>query len=1180
MQGIDFNGKEAKIIQTGINNDSTSFPRRYNTNFSASINDCNGQLLFYTNGIDVWNKHDSIMDNGRLKLSNVSNIGGMNRNCIIVPVPGNNSALYYIFYMVFNNYQTANENKFKMALVDMSKNNGLGTVVFKDSTVNDKIKPSPNLTYALHDNGVDFWILCSKDKDSLYSFLLDSNGLNVKPVASAVHAQFIYSIYNTFRYGFIKLNNDNSKLYASGLDQYNSPNGHVLVYDFDRKTGIASNESIVISHADYPLQAVRSLCFSPNDSFVYFSVEPDSGYTGTWYARIIQHNRFTSSNSIVFRLRRPSGLPVGSGPFTRFCIQTGPDDKSYIFIDNKIYRINSPNRIGTKSSITFWDSLNNLEYNDANGNKYGFDNLWIFSLPNAFNLYRKLYFNVDEIPYSCTDSTTFTYYGDTTYYKLVWHFGDGDSLIQTPPFKYGSKFKHVYKSDGTYQIRLESWHPTCNARKEYIDTIYVKLNPIVRNLDFLEINKACYSDTVQVNMGIDSLHYGVINWGDLQVDTLLSLGSTISKYHTFYSEDTFQINYKFISKNGCIKIDSNTFISNFYLKPNQNIIVNGHERLSNYNGSRLYSGCDTLNLRFIDSTVGTTIKTKYKWSNNDSSETTNYLAVNRKFTNDSTIYALIHPHYVTSTNEFGCSSYDTFYTAVLARPKVRFSLDTLFACLKGNSIKFSNTTTFQASQDSLEYSHEIENKRFSGLPSSDLKFGNSGDKSIKLIATTKYGCADSTIQTIKINPNPISKISTTSPSIQCLSTNSYTLMLNGELSYNVRWGDTNTKDTSVTNTGAALNHKYFGSGTFIISAIATDTSGCKDTSFLNLKIEAEPKSSFKLLDSLACLSNNKLEITTQTTSPQIDSITNTIHFGNGWKYSDYGNYTTTYTYPASGNYTIKLISESPNGCVDSSHKAVSIFKDPAFSLFSSDTCLGDSNLLKSAWNSEIKTRYIVWSSDDFNSIDSQFTEDYAIHTSLSDEAGSFTYNVTLIDSNNCKASLSDNYIVYNLPLASIKYERLDQNMDSLTYQFTDNSNSSLSREWDFDGEATGHERLQRYAFKDTGYRKVTLTIKDDNGCSDSSSIHLNVFPNFQFFFPNAVSANNDGINETFGSNSPQYIKKYELTIFDRWGGIIFKTNDKQEEWKPEIQGVYVYQIKIQDLYLKWHYYNGTITVLK
>ena len=59
----------------------------------ATINDKNGNLLFYTNGEKVWNRNHQVMPNGTGLMGGYSST----QSAIVVPFPGNDS-MYYIFY--------------------------------------------------------------------------------------------------------------------------------------------------------------------------------------------------------------------------------------------------------------------------------------------------------------------------------------------------------------------------------------------------------------------------------------------------------------------------------------------------------------------------------------------------------------------------------------------------------------------------------------------------------------------------------------------------------------------------------------------------------------------------------------------------------------------------------------------------------------------------------------------------------------------------------------------------------------------------------------------------------------------------------------------------------------------------------------------------------------------------
>ena len=61
-----------------------------------------------------------------------------------------------------------------------------------------------------------------------------------------------------------------------------------------------------------------------------------------------------------------------------------------------------------------------------------------------------------------------------------------------------------------------------------------------------------------------------------------------------------------------------------------------------------------------------------------------------------------------------------------------------------------------------------------------------------------------------------------------------------------------------------------------------------------------------------------------------------------------------------------------------------------------------------------------------------------------------------------------------------------------------------------------------------------------------------------------------------------------MSIFDRWGNLIFFTDDINKHWDGKAnygldiaqQDVYVYSVKIKDYKEKKHTYLGTVTIVK
>ncbi|MDW3652124.1 MAG: gliding motility-associated C-terminal domain-containing protein [Bacteroidia bacterium] len=93
--------------------------------------------------------------------------------------------------------------------------------------------------------------------------------------------------------------------------------------------------------------------------------------------------------------------------------------------------------------------------------------------------------------------------------------------------------------------------------------------------------------------------------------------------------------------------------------------------------------------------------------------------------------------------------------------------------------------------------------------------------------------------------------------------------------------------------------------------------------------------------------------------------------------------------------------------------------------------------------------------------------------------------------------------------------------------------------------------------------------------------------NCPVFFPSAFTPNQDGYNDLFTGVSDCPFDSYELKIFNRWGGLIFESNDPQKSWdgnfrgKPVQRGVYVYYLAYKSSKRKFpEIRSGSLSVIR
>ncbi|MEM7298175.1 MAG: gliding motility-associated C-terminal domain-containing protein, partial [Bacteroidota bacterium] len=109
--------------------------------------------------------------------------------------------------------------------------------------------------------------------------------------------------------------------------------------------------------------------------------------------------------------------------------------------------------------------------------------------------------------------------------------------------------------------------------------------------------------------------------------------------------------------------------------------------------------------------------------------------------------------------------------------------------------------------------------------------------------------------------------------------------------------------------------------------------------------------------------------------------------------------------------------------------------------------------------------------------------------------------------------------------------------------------------------------------------KVWVKANIDNVCKESFAgesepCAADVFP------PNIITPNQDGLNDVFFVGSLDLFPESGITIFDRWGTVVFESNDYQHDWDGDDapEGTYYYVINVNDPAAS--VYKGVLTLLR
>lgn len=158
---------------------------------NASICDTAGNLLFFTNGVTVFNKNSDpivsrLLYGGTGYTYREGNL--FKQSNIFLPMPNHPNqyvlisltpSFDYFSFGILPFYGAADSLQY--SIFDAVGNNGLGSVItLKQHLLADTLDPN-SLEVCRHANGRDWWILVGKNHTNLtYRFLLDPQGFHYK----------------------------------------------------------------------------------------------------------------------------------------------------------------------------------------------------------------------------------------------------------------------------------------------------------------------------------------------------------------------------------------------------------------------------------------------------------------------------------------------------------------------------------------------------------------------------------------------------------------------------------------------------------------------------------------------------------------------------------------------------------------------------------------------------------------------------------------------------------------------------------------------------------------------------------------------------------------------------------------------------------------------------------------
>ncbi len=266
-----------------------------------------------------------------------------------------------------------------------------------------------------------------------------------------------------------------------------------------------------------------------------------------------------------------------------------------------------------------------------------------------------------------------------------------------------------------------------------------------------------------------------------------------------------------------------------------------------------------------------------------------------------------------------------------------------------------------------------------------------------------------------------------------------------------------------------------------------------------------------------------------------------------------------YTYPDSGSYTVTLILTDVIGCMDTLQQIARV-DHPAEPAAWPDTiiCYGDAIQLTAVGGDTIYWTPAI-DIDDANSftptVSPQVTTTYVAN---------ITYGVCPFDTARVVVEVNPT------PLLGVATEFEILKGDSA---FLDNATGLYDTiMWEPAAGLTCTDCASPWAMPDST-TTYTVTVIDSLGCSNTKTVLVTVIEKCsedQIFVGNGFTPNGDGVNDMAFARLQGLKRLVTFRIFDRWGDLVFETNDSYQGWdgknskgKQLNSGVYVYIVEAE-----------------
>lgn len=360
---------------------------------------------------------------------------------------------------------------------------------------------------------------------------------------------------------------------------------------------------------------------------------------------------------------------------------------------------------------------------------------------------------------------------------------------------------------------------------------------------------------------------------------------------------------------------------------------------------------------------------------------------------------------------------------------------------------------------------------------------------------------------------------------------------------------------------------YSAPGIYNVMLIVTPRTQCADTAYTTFEVYPLLDPSF-VAGPEQCFRQNNFSFTAAGAFE-----------GNGTFLWDFGSNaspaTSTSQNPSNINFTIPgtyfvTLTVSENGCLKSYVDTVKINPQPdlvynpllvggcsPFTVQFSDSSFRDTSITSVLWN-----------------FGDGITSSHPItdHTYIT--PGVYSVTVSITTNNYCLGkdssfSVPGMVTVIPSPKAGLSADPLFLTVFDSLVTFTDLSHDATNC-WIYFGDGDSSNNCGgTHLYPKAGEYTVTQVVENQYGCKEKYVLYIDKEVKSLFWIPNAFTPNHDGKNDLFTPVATG-IQNYQMTIFDRWGNLIYKTDDIMKGWDGSFKGnrcaedIYIWKVEFDN----------------